>query len=80
MTNLEAARAALADIAFSDDMTLEVAKAKARRVYESTADEPTCAHSDMRRVDGHLCEGCGGYRPLDEPDGPLQHVRTSGDV
>jgi hypothetical protein len=30
-------RGALADIAFSEDMTLEVARAKAKRIYEATA-------------------------------------------
>lgn len=29
-------RSALADIAFSEDMTLEVARAKAKRIYESS--------------------------------------------
>lgn len=32
----EALRGALADIAFSSDMTLAVAKSKAKRVYEET--------------------------------------------
>lgn len=32
---LEQARGALADIAFSDDMTLVVARAKAKRIYDA---------------------------------------------
>jgi len=72
MTNLEVLRGALADIAFSDDMTLEIARAKAKRVYESTADEPAvpkeCDHSavmtaaskDYRRT---WCAHCGETLP-----------------
>lgn len=42
--------------------------------------EPACAHANMRRVDGFLCTDCGGYRPLDEPEAPLQQLnRTSND-
>ena len=41
---LELAIGALADIAFSDDMTEEVRKAKAKRIYqELTADLPEYA-------------------------------------
>lgn len=41
--------------------------------------DPTCAHSDMERVDGHICTSCGGYRSLDEPDAPLRHLNRTTD-
>lgn len=47
---------------------------------ENPQAEPACSHSSMRRVDGHICEGCGGYRSLDEPDAPLQRVNRGADT
>jgi hypothetical protein len=35
---IDTLRGALADIGFSDDMTGEMAKAKARRIYQASAD------------------------------------------
>jgi hypothetical protein len=63
MTNLELARGALADIAFSDDMTLELARAKAKRVYDETTPpvEPTClnGYRIVPTMGLAVCADCG---------------------
>lgn len=43
---LELAIMHLADIAFSDDMTLEIAKAKAKRIYEELRADELAAERD----------------------------------
>ncbi len=40
---MDEAMQALADIAFSKDMTLKVAQSKAKRVYEATKEQPVSA-------------------------------------
>lgn len=57
---IERLRGALADIAFSDDMTLEVARSKAKRIYEENA-APQATDTPSKRV------GSGGDRIASRP-------------